>query len=441
MLSLSLRSVLACAAHGLIATVALSMPLRAEEFSFYHENVLGTSLELHVHCEDREAAHQAERIALAEIDRLAEVYGHYTPTSEFGRAVRLAPGERMEVSEELMGLLQRSQQWTARSGGAFNPAVESFTQCWKRAALQGELPSDEELKHIAFRVNRQHWLLDAPSHTLTRLGQEGLSLNAIAKGTILDAAAQAMMNSSPTIDGAAVVLGGDMRTIGKTKTKIAIAHPHSDALGATPLAEIQLQDRGIATSGSSERFVLIGGKRYSHIIDPTTGTPCSETASATVIAPNAETADVLATICVVMPARQALDWLAGLPGVHGCLVLATGQVLVTEGWNEAVGPQDEAKTAASKPESPHDFLVEFEIAKPENGGRYRRPYVAVWVEDQDDYPVKTLSLFLMADPIASGTVTGRKSSFLKARGLEQPWAATAHARGRQETWFHFLVPN
>ena len=41
------------------------------------------------------------------------------------------------------------------------------------------------------------------------------------------------------------------------------------------------------------------------------------------------------------------------------------------------------------------MLVEFEIAKSDDSRRYRRPYVAVWIEDADGFPVKTLSLFLM----------------------------------------------
>lgn len=40
--------------------------------------------------------------------------------------------------------------------------------------------------------------------------------------------------------------------------------------------------------------------------------------------------------------------------------------------------------------------VDLSINRPP-GGRYRRPYVAVWLEDQDGFPVKTAALWLQAD--------------------------------------------
>jgi hypothetical protein len=164
------------------------------------------------------------------------------------------------------------------------------------------------------------------------------------------------------------------------------------------MLSVKLVNQGIATSGISERTYEIGGVRYSHLIDPRTGQPCQTALSATVIAPDAEIADVLATICCVLKPALALQLIESLPGTAAWIVTTEGQSWVSDRWPDAeeshveVSPGEETQAATK-----HEFNIEFEIAKSTQGGRYRRPYVAVWVEDKDGFPVKTLSLFLMTE--------------------------------------------
>ena len=96
-------------------------------------------------------------------------------------------------------------------------------------------------------------------------------------------------------------IGGDILVAGNTSQNILIPDPNYDLLEEKPLQRLTLNRGAIATSGSSERSIKIGSQSYSHIFDPRTGQPCSQIVSATVIARNAETADVLATICSVLP--------------------------------------------------------------------------------------------------------------------------------------------
>jgi thiamine biosynthesis lipoprotein ApbE len=386
----------------LLAVVCTATP--ADDFQFSHENVLGTSLELTLSCADQETALQAEQCLLQEIDRLSEIFSHYSATSEFSRLTQRPVGSTTPISAELSRLLCRCEEWTRVSQGAFNPAVELMTQRWKQAARTATVPSNDELQELARRTARAHWRVQVASHEVTRLTAEPLSLNAIAKGTILDLATQRIQQEFPQIDAILLNIGGDIRVAGERVFQVQIPNPARDSVNAAPLMQVALQDQAIATSGSSERFLTIGGKSYSHLIDPRTGVPCEQIASASVIAPDAETADVLATICCVLPADESLRFINTLPMAACYLVTSTGTVMASRAWpaEEAqdsaapvVGSRDEgaSKTAAT----PHDLLVEFEISKPDQGGRYRRPYVAVWVEDADGFPVKTLSLFLMAD--------------------------------------------
>src|ERR1700677_4140391 len=92
----------------LVGTIVVSLyclPVTAaDDFGFYHENVLGTSLALHVRCDSEEAAHRAEACVLDEIDRLAAIFSGYDPGSEFSRW-QAAPKDWFPVSTALYDVL------------------------------------------------------------------------------------------------------------------------------------------------------------------------------------------------------------------------------------------------------------------------------------------------------------------------------------------------
>ncbi|MEI7699438.1 MAG: DUF2271 domain-containing protein [Planctomycetia bacterium] len=384
----------------ILALVSLG-PVQADDFSFSHENVLGTSLELTLTCEDPETAKQAEQQILTEIDRLSEIFSHYSATSELSRFCKLPAGSVTSISPELSRLLCRCEEWTRVSHGAFNPSVEVMSQQWKQAARTGTAPAANELANLVKRAAQRQWQVQVESHRATRLSTEPLSLNAIAKGTILDLATLRVQQQFSDIHAMMINIGGDILVVGDHDHRVVIPNPDRDTVNAAPLIELNLRNQAIATSGSSERFLRIGPKKYSHIIDPRSGIPCEQIASASVIASDAETADVLATICCVLPPQDSIALIESLPFTACCLVTSSGSLLVSGGWpvevNQEPAAKAEKEATPKGPSTPHDFLVEFEIAKPEQGGRYRRPYVAVWVEDNDGFPVKTLSLFLMSD--------------------------------------------
>lgn len=384
---------------------------KSDQFDFDHENVLGTSLELRVDCDSLETARQCEQLALAEIDRLSGIFSTYDATSQLAKFNKLAVGESMTVSPELLVLLKRCEAWQATSDGAFNPAVETLTSRWKLAAREGKVPADDELAQIVKRLKAKHWSVDMASHTLTRLSAEALTLNAIAKGTILDAAADKMRSryTAEQLRGATINIGGDIRVVSQMYQVVSIPHPSHDAIGGKLISQVTLSDSAIATSGTSERSLKVADKSYSHIFSPSTGLPCNDILSASVIAENAETADILATICCVLPTPQAIRLVDSLPSAKCMIFTLSGAIVYSENWPS--GPQEGTKPEGTQEKTPstddktasttkaaatpHEFQLEFEIAKSTEGGRYRRPYVAAWVEDKDGFPVKTLSLFLM----------------------------------------------
>ena len=117
----------------------------AEDFAFFHENVMGTSLELRVLADDLEAARAAESRVLDEIDRLVAIFSGYDPSSEFSRW-QAAPRRPVPLSPELFEVLQACDRWRERSGGAFDPRVEALSRLWAQAARRDRLPTSAELE-------------------------------------------------------------------------------------------------------------------------------------------------------------------------------------------------------------------------------------------------------------------------------------------------------
>lgn len=390
----------------LFVLAVTSQPLSVDgaHHRFHHENVLGTSLELIVHCEAATDAARAEAEALAEIDQLATILSSYDPASELNRFANLPMGQSLEISPALYHALRQSEQWWQLSGGAFHPATELLTRRWQSAQQSAVLPERDALAEDLRTLQQLPWKLHTESRRAERIGTAPISLNAIAKGIIIERVASHLLSQNDRIQGVLVNIGGDLRIAGDLRLPVAIADPFADSLGATPLARIELQNAAVATSGSSERTFVIGNHRYSHIIDPRSGWPVTHTVSASVIADDAGTADALATICSVLNSSESLALVDSLPGTACLLVTQSGEIVHSRSWPVAAEQLDQspnqltaaqADGAAKETPTGHTVSVDFEIAKPDDARRFRRPYVAVWVEDKDGFPVKTLSLFLM----------------------------------------------
>jgi thiamine biosynthesis lipoprotein len=393
-------------------------PKHPNEFVFHHENVLGTSLELAIAAGTEEAARHAEARALAEIDRLSLIYSGYDQRSEFSRWQSAALGSAIPVSRELFAVLAACDRWGERTQWAFDPRVEILTKLWSRSAEVGRLPSGAELASAIGRMRRRPWQLDPAACTAERKSDCPLSLNGIAKGHIVERASQAALDPARGVRGVMLNLGGDLCTTGEIAPTIGIADPSADSESSEALAYLSVANRSLATSGRSQRGFQIQGRWYSHIFDPRTGLPVEEVSSATVIAKNGIDADVLAKVFNVFSPQESIRLADSLDAVACLIVNRRGELFKSQRWHDyergrpaiAAQPATPIQDAPATKEGekargseeiagewPPDFelVVNYEINRPNDaGGRYRRPYVAVWVENKDGLQVRTLVLWV-----------------------------------------------
>ncbi len=270
-------------------------------------------------------AEQAELAILAEFSRLDAVFSTYRPDSELSRWTR-AGGE---CSAELTEVLTAAEQWWQASRGAFHPAIGALRALWLLAAQQGEPPARETLATLTGPHPLPFRLVDGRVRQVADCS--GVDLNALAKGYIVDRAVAVGM-AVHGVSSVVVNAGGDLVHAGAGSVEVGIEDPFRPYDNLPPRWRTSVENGALATSGLARRGFRVSGTWFGHVLDPRTGLPVERTASVSVRAPRAMDADALATICGVLPAREALAFLDSRDGCECLIVDDQGGVHASPNW-------------------------------------------------------------------------------------------------------------
>ena len=364
------------------------------EYRFAREGVLGTSSSLVVKAPDEATAQRAEAVVFAEVARLQAVFSTWDEDAELAKLVAAGHGR---PSAELTTMLTLAASWRERSHGAFEPGIARIGALWRDAAATGVAPSPAALTAAVAALQTAPWQLHDGELTL----RGPVTLDAIAKGHVVDRAAAALTRV-PGVSLLSFQIGGDTR-LGDTTGPVAISDPRRPAENGAPLCRVQAGGKAVASSGGYARGFEVAGVHHSHILDPRTGSPCDGVLGASVVADDVATADALATILCVLGAKDGLPLLATVPGADGVLVTADGTVHESPGFAARRADSTAPLATSAAPGGwPAGFAlqIDFEIKAPAAaaGGRgrggWKRPYVAVWIEDLTGAPAKTLCLWV-----------------------------------------------
>ncbi|MHC4655178.1 MAG: FAD:protein FMN transferase [Planctomycetota bacterium] len=234
----------------------------------------------------------------------------------------------VKVSASTFEVLQRSTEFSRLSGGAFDITIAPLTELWRTAAEVNSVPTEAVISEARSKVGYEKLILDANEMTV-RFAVDGmkLDLGGIAKGYSIDKAIEAMQVGGAI--GGMVDVGGDIRCFGlppkgKKTWRIGLQDPAETDSDEQTLAGardqvlmvLKLTNAAIATSGGYRRFVLIEGKRYSHIINRDTATSAEGLSSVTIISQNALDADALATSVSVMGPEKGLALIEKIPNTE-----------------------------------------------------------------------------------------------------------------------------
>lgn len=269
---------------------------------------------------DSAMAMQAINSAEMEMDRIESLISSWDPNSETSRINLQAGIAPVKVSEELLELIARSKKISKISNGYFDISFASISAVWTFDGQEMEAPTTSELKESVQLIDHEKILLNREERTVF-LAEKGMKIGfgGIGKGYAANRAKQVMIDLG--IESGVVNAGGDIIAWGLQLNgkpwSIGIADPkHKDAI----ISWLDITDRSVVTSGSYEKFVTINGERHGHIINPKTGWPSKGLISVTIVCPDAELADALATTVFVLGLEDGLKLVDHLNDVEAILL-------------------------------------------------------------------------------------------------------------------------
>ncbi len=288
-----------------------------------HLTLMGTTLMISVEAGDRRAALAASDTALAALQRAERRLSTWTNESEVARLNEAEVGEPVILSSELSADLNRARQWWAATDGAFDPGKGKLSEIWG-LRVGGKKPNQALLDQVADVPGLEALDLDG-STAVRRHPELSIDEGGFGKGAGLDDAIRKLKDTDAT--AAMINLGGQVALFGSgTPVRFEVADPLDRKRTALTLTV----DRGaLATSGNSERNLVIGERTYSHILDPRSGKPVPDFGSLTVWADNALVADCLSTGLYVLGPDGAIDWAEKHEGIEVLVLEATPNGLRT----------------------------------------------------------------------------------------------------------------
>ena len=263
----------------------------------------------------------AEESAKAAFARIAEIdaaASDYRVDSDVTRLAKAAgTGDFVAIAPDTQELLKRGCEVAQASGGAFDPTVGPVSKLWRSARRDQTLPSESMRQAAAELVDFHQINMAQPSNAApaARLGKPGMSLDfgAIAKGYAAEEAVKVLRSRGQP--RCLVALSGDIfvgdpppHSVG---WRVAIVSGQDQSQNADGFAI--LTNQGLSTSGDAEQVIELGGKRFSHIIDPRIGWATSERRSVTVIGPQGWMHDALATALCVLDEPAGTELLSQYP--------------------------------------------------------------------------------------------------------------------------------
>ena len=320
--------------------------VKLDKFSAYSFDYFDTVTTISGYAESKEAFDAIANEVLAELHeyhRLFTIYHRFEGLENLCTINELVDGTHrtVTVDRRIIDMLLYAKEMHELTGGRVNIAMGSVLSIWHEYRTVGMsdpasamLPPMDQLQAAAEHTDIQNLVIDEQNCTVTITDpQMRLDVGAIAKGYAVEMIAQKL--ESRGVTGYVLNVGGNVRTIG-TKADgapwtVGLENPLDD--GEDYLCYLGLSGQTLVTSGSYQRYYLVDGKRYHHIIHPDTLMPAEGLISVSVLTSHSGMADALSTALFCMTPEQGLALVQSLPDTEAHWVLSDGTKYETDGWD------------------------------------------------------------------------------------------------------------
>ncbi len=285
---------------------------------------------------------------VSQIENLMSTTINESEISRLNEASRNALLENSSVSDfpisfETYSVLEEALQIARMSNGAFDPSIGALVKLWNINSLtltdDGTygpeiLPSKEQIERAINLVDYKAVdLHEKDGRYFVSLKKSGLQieLGGIAKGYAADELVKILREND--VKKALIDLGGNIYAYGAKDVegefaqpwKIGIKNPFQNDHGA--MMVVSCVDKSVVTSGAYERFFMVAGKRYHHILDPKSGYPSqSDLESVSIISENSMLSDSLSTTCFVMGFDKASEFMKNFEDVKYIFIKSDGSI-------------------------------------------------------------------------------------------------------------------
>jgi FAD:protein FMN transferase len=316
---------------------ALSAASTLNRFEFA-QTEMAVPIRIVLYATDDATATEAAKAAFARFHELNAACSDYDPQSELRRlGDTSSEGKPVRVSDDLWRVLVRALDLSAQSDGAFDVTVGPVVRLWRSARHTKELPSPKSLQTARSRVGYRWVRLNPERQTVELLRPKmRLDLGGIAKGYAVDEGMKAIRSRGITrmmIEAGGNIGLGDPPPE-RPGWRIGIAPPDAHS---PPRQYLSLARTAISTSGDLWQYAVIGGVRYSHLIDPRTGLALTDHCSVTVVGRDGLSTDGLSSAVAILGPDKGLKLIEATPGAAALIVrLIDGkeQVYESRKWRE-----------------------------------------------------------------------------------------------------------
>ena len=283
--------------------------------------LMGNRFEISIVSDDKNWALQRIDLAIKEIQRIENILTTFNEKSQTNLINKYAGIKPIKVDLEVINLIERSIRISNLTQGAFDITYGSIDKkLWNFDTNMTSLPSKALAKKMVRLINYKNIEIDKSSSTVF-LKEKGMRIGfgGIGKGYAAEMAKKEMQNHA--VQSGIVNASGDLTVWGNQPNgkpwTIGIANPNNANFH---FSSLELTNTSIATSGNYEKYISINGKKYSHTINPKTGLPIEGIKSVTIITPNAEFADAMATPISVMGKDVGLNLINQIKDLEGIII-------------------------------------------------------------------------------------------------------------------------
>lgn len=293
---------------------------------------MGSRFDITIVAKDSLTAEENIDASIAEITRIENLISDWKSDSQVSEVSQNSGIRPVKVDREVFELTQRAIRLSEITNGGFDISFAAMDRIWKFDGSMTEMPTEENIKKSVEKVGYKNIILDSVNSTIfLKLKGMKLGFGALGEGYAADKCRDMMLAKG--IKAGIINGSGDMSTWGSqpngTPWKIGITNPFNPE---KLLATVPLEQEAVTTSGSYEKFVVFDGKRYSHIINPTTGYPATGLCSVTIFGPNAEMANGLSTSIMVLGKKEGLLLLKKFPEYSCLMITDKGKVIKSENF-------------------------------------------------------------------------------------------------------------